>query len=530
MGVSTVQSAAVFGLRIELVNVEADVGNGLPAFHMVGYLSSEVKEAGERVRTAIRNSGLEFPAKKTVINLSPATIRKRGAAFDLPIAIAILTSLGTVAQKDTKGLLILGELGLDGAVHKVPGVLPVVMEAKKQGICRCMIPLENEQEARLVDGMEVTGVQNLKEAFEWIKGKKKGSLSQQKKKGMEVSKGKVYGEERECAEEKPDFQDICGQSAVKRAVEVAVAGGHNLLMVGPPGSGKTMIAKRIPTILPPLTLEESLEITKIYSIVGQIDGQEPLIRTRPFRSVHHTVTKTALTGGGLIPSPGEITLAHGGVLFLDELPEFRKPVLEVLRQPLEERKIWISRTHGTYLFPANFMLVCAMNPCPCGEFGSGNCTCTPGQVRGYLGKLSQPFLDRMDLCVEAPKVTYAALKGKMSGRKTAERKGETSAQIRQRVCAAREIQNRRFSDSGTGFNAMMSIREVEQYCKLGDKEEALIQMAYERLGLTARSYHKILKVARTIADLAGSEKIESMHLAEAIGYRSFDQKYRGGIL
>ena len=318
MGVSTVQSAAVFGLRVELVNVEADVGNGLPAFHMVGYLSSEVKEAGERVRTAIRNSGLEFPAKKTVINLSPATIRKRGAAFDLPIAIAILTSLGTIAQEDTKGLLILGELGLDGAVHKVPGVLPVVMEAKKQEICRCMIPLENEQEARLVDGMEVTGVQTLKEAFEWIKGTKKKRLSQQKKKGMEVSKGKVYGEERECAEEKPDFQDICGQNAVKRAVEVAVAGGHNLLMVGPPGSGKTMIAKRIPTILPPLTLEESLEITKIYSIVGQIDGQEPLIRTRPFRSVHHTVTKTALTGGGLIPSPGEITLAHGGVLFLCE--------------------------------------------------------------------------------------------------------------------------------------------------------------------------------------------------------------------
>lgn len=530
MGVSTVQSAAVFGLKVELVNVEADVGNGLPAFHMVGYLSSEVKEAGERVRTAIRNSGLEFPAKKTVINLSPATIRKRGAAFDLPIAIAILTSLGTVAQKDTKGLLILGELGLDGTVRKVPGVLPVVMEAKKQGICRCMIPAENEQEARLVEGMDVIGVRTLGEAFGWIKGRKKTDQpGQQERKRAEIHGEKQDRDKQENTEEAPDFQDICGQSAVKRAVEVAVAGGHNLLMVGPPGSGKTMIAKRIPTILPPLTLEESMEITKIYSIVGKIDGSEPLIRTRPFRSVHHTVTKTALIGGGLIPSPGEITLAHGGVLFLDELPEFRKPVLEVLRQPLEERKIWISRTHGTYLFPANFMLVCAMNPCPCGEYGSGRCTCTPGQVRSYLGKLSQPFLDRMDLCVEAPKVTYAALKGKISGRKAVDKKAETSAQIRQRVCAARAIQNRRFCDSRTGFNAMMSIREVEQYCKLGNKEEELIRMAYERLGLTVRSYHKILKVARTIADLAGAEEIETMHLAEAIGYRSFDQKYRGGI-
>ena len=306
MGVSTVQSAAVFGLRVELVNVEADVGNGLPAFHMVGYLSSEVKEAGERVRTAIRNSGLEFPAKKTVINLSPATIRKRGAAFDLPIAIAILTSLGTVAQKDTKGLLILGELGLDGAVHKVPGVLPVVMEAKKQGICRCMIPLENEQEARLVDGMEVTGVQTLKEAFEWIKGTKKRRLSQQKKKGMEVSKGKVYGEERECAEEKPDFQDICGQSAVKRAVEVAVAGGHNLLMVGPPGSGKTIVAI---FLLKYLRDSEEFQDKKIGFVVPQTSLRKTLKGI--FRSIYGLKSSDVL-------SPSDVTKQFYDILLVDE--------------------------------------------------------------------------------------------------------------------------------------------------------------------------------------------------------------------
>lgn len=507
---STVLSASLVGLKVELVHVEADVSNGLPAFHMVGYLSSEVREASERVRTAIRNSGLDFPAKKIVINLSPATVKKKGAAFDLPIAVSILISLGQIRRQNVENMLIVGELGLDGRIQKVQGVLPIVLAAKENGITCCMVPKENAQEGALVEGMAVIGVENLSEAAGFLNGIRT----------IEPEQYCRVEETNKAGGENIDYSDICGQAAVKRATEVAVAGGHNLLLIGPPGSGKSMTAKRIPTIFPPMTQEESMEVTKVYSIMGMVDSERPLIQKRPFRSVHHTVSKTALVGGGLIPAPGEISLAHEGVLFLDELPEFSKNVLEVLRQPLEEHKIGITRVHGNYQFPANFMLVGAMNPCPCGCYPDMNrCTCTPGEISHYLGKLSQPFLDRMDICVEAPKVEYESLREKCSE--------ESSAVIRERVCRAREIQNIRYKNCGITTNAMLGVKEMEQYCALGEQEEQMMRKAFLKLGLTARTYHKILKVARTIADLDGSEHIGSAHLQEAIGYRTLDKKYWG---
>ncbi|MGC4019899.1 MAG: YifB family Mg chelatase-like AAA ATPase [Muricomes sp.] len=509
MSFSTVLSASIQGLKVEFVNVEADVSNGLPAFHMVGYLSSEVKEAGERVRTAIRNSGLDYPAKKTVINLSPATMKKRGAAFDLPIAVSILASLGQIKVKNLKETLVIGELGLDGTVQRVPGVLPVVLAARDAGISICIVPGANAPEGALVKDVQVIGVKNLAEVF--------GFLS-----GTVNLEPEAYPGERADIESKDffDYSDIQGQSMVKRAMEVAAAGGHNLLLVGPPGSGKSMAAKRIPGIFPPMTLEESMEITKIYSIMGQIDKESPLVCRRPFRSVHHTSTKASLIGGGLIPTPGEISLAHNGVLFLDELPEFQRGVLEVLREPLEERQIRIARTHGSYTFPADFILIAAMNPCPCGCYPDlGRCTCTPSQIQNYLGKISQPFLDRMDLCVEAPKVNYESLSGK--------NKEENSLSIRERVCRAREIQNGRYEGTGIKTNAMLSVKELERYCVLGEKEGKLMKQAFVALGLTARTYHKILKVARTIADLDGMERIGEKHIKEAIGYRTMDKKYWG---
>lgn len=507
---STVLSASIVGLKVEPVRVEADVSNGLPSFSMVGYLSSEVKEAAERVRTAIRNSGLDFPAKKTVINLSPANVKKRGAAFDLPIAVAILVSLGKVRQRDVGGMLVIGELGLDGRVRKVPGILPILLEAKENGIGKCLVPKENAPEGALVEGVSVIGVETLRDTVEYLNGNY----------AMEPERyHDAYEEEGEDVA-MPDYGDICGQGAVKRATEVAVAGGHNLLFVGPPGSGKSMTAKRIPTIFPPMTREESIEITKVYSVLGMIDSERPLIRKRPFRSVHHTASRAALVGGGAIPAPGEISLAHAGVLFLDELPEFSKNVLEVLRQPLEDGQVHIARAHGTYQFPANFMLVGAMNPCPCGCYPDMNrCTCTPGQIQHYLSKLSQPFLDRMDICVEAPKVEYESLSGKAVE--------ESSAAIRERVCRAREIQNVRYDGSKIMSNAMLETKEIERYCVLGEEEERMMRQAFSSLALTARTYHKILKVARTIADLDGAERIGVVHLREAIGYRTLDKKYWG---
>ena len=507
MSFSTILSAVIEGLEVAFIHVEADISNGLPVFHMVGYLSSEVKEAGERVRTAIKNSGFEYPAKRTVVNLSPATMRKHGASFDLPIAVAILTALGQIEQPE-KNCLIIGELSLGGSVKKVSGVLPIIMEAKEKGVKKCIVPLENVSEASLVSEMEIIGAATLQEAVEVMRKKRKREETRRR-----VDLGKID----QGTAKFPDFADMKGQEFVKRAAEIAVAGGHNLLLIGPPGSGKSMTAKCIAGILPPLDLRESLEITKIHSLLGLVDETTPLIGDRPFREVHHTATTAALIGGGTIPHPGEISLAHKGVLFLDELPEFRRDTLEVLRQPLEERYVNLSRTYGNYTFPANFMLVAAMNPCPCGCFPNANCTCTPLQIQAYQNRISRPFLDRIDLCVEASQVKYEHLSD--------EQKGESSKEIRKRICRVREMQRIRYKETGNLTNAMLEGDALNKYCKLGTKEKKVMEQAFSVMNLTARGYSRILKTARTIADLEESDAIKVKHLQEALGYRMDNRKY-----
>lgn len=512
---STVYSAAIDGMNAELIKAEADISNGLPVFQMVGYLSSEVKEAKERVRAAIKNSGYSLEPKKLVVNLSPASVRKRGASFDLAIAMAILNAYGIVDGKKTEKVLFLGELGLNGEVEPVSGVLPIVIQAKEWGFVRCVVPKENEQEGKRIKGIEVVGVWNLQEAIGVISGEF-GGEEQEK---LEVKTGEEGQEETEGKVEEKDFQDIQGQVVLKRAAEIAVAGQHNLLMIGPPGSGKTMVAERIPGLFPPLEEAEQIEISRIYSVLGMLNEEQPLITRRPFCQVHHTVTKAALIGGGLYPAPGEISLAHKGVLMLDEMAEFQRPVLEVLRQPLETQEIQITRTRGTYRFPADFLLVAASNPCPCGLYPSKECKCTQKEIHQYLGKISTPLLSRIDLCVEAPKVTYQQL--------NQSKKEERTEKIRERILKVRKIQKIRYSGRNYQVNGRLPGAEVKKICILDPEAEYIMEKAYDRWNMSARTCHKVLKVARTIADMAGEERIKAEHLSEALGYRVMEQgEYR----
>lgn len=500
---STVLSATLQGIRVEFVHVEADSGNGLPMFHMVGYLSAEVKEAGERVKTAIRNTGMKLQPKKIVVNLSPANVRKRGAAFDLPIAVAILASQGLVKTESLKGVLIIGELSLDGKIQKVAGILPIVGAAYREGYHTCIVPQYNASEGAIVKGMKVIGANSLVEVCTYLNQGETAIVENAFSDGV-IKKKENFSE--------VNFSDIKGQEAVKRAAEVAAAGGHNLMFIGPPGAGKTMIAKRIPTILPKMDWEECIAVTKIYSVLGLIEQEHPLITRRPFREVHHTITKSALIGGGIVPVPGEMSLADKGVLFLDELAEFNRSVIEVLRQPLEEHIIRISRRGDTYLFPADCMLVAAMNPCPCGNYPDYNkCICTPYQVKLYQNKISRPFMDRMDICVETPKVEYEELKS--------EKNGESSKVIKARVEKARNTQKRRYAGMNIKTNQQLGIPELKKFCVLKYEEEQLMKRAFETFGLTARTYHKVLRVSRTIADIAGEKDIQMEHLREALSYR-----------
>lgn len=502
----SVASYAVHGIEASRICVEVDVGNGLPCFDMVGYLAGEVREARERVRVALKNSGYHLPAKRITVNLSPADMRKGGTAFDLPIAIGILGGLEQLPTEFLEGVCMIGELGLDGTIRPVPGVLSCVSEAKRQGFAEILVPIDNAEEGALVDGIDVYGVRNLTEAVEHFTGTNK--LPVEKKAWCPKSGGNV-----------PDFSDVYGQFLAKRAAEIAVAGMHNLLLLGPPGSGKSMLAGRIPGIMPDLSFEESLELTKIYSVAGLLGAEQPMVLSRPFRSPHHTISVPALVGGGQFPVPGEISLATHGVLFLDEFPEFRRGSIEVLRQPLEEKRVHISRLHGNYVFPAKFMLVAAMNPCPCGHFPDRNrCHCSQDQIQRYLGRISQPILDRIDLCVEMPSLAAHDIENGP--------KGESSATIRSRVEAARKRQEERFADAGIYFNSEIASSALDKYCPLSETVKGILRNATDRYGFSARVYHRIIKVSRTIADLDGSDEILEKHMQEAVVYHALDHKYR----
>ena len=504
---SIVSTAIIRGIHSVPVSVEADVSDGMPMFEMVGFLASEVKEAKERVRTALRNSGFVLPPKRITVNFTPADIRKSGSGFDLPIAVAVLAAMGSVPQDGLKDIFVTGEVGLNGKVQPVHGVLPMVAEAKERGITRCIVPVKNQREAELVTGMKVYGVTCVTDAISILRGETWHETKALYNIEETAQKGKM-----------PDFSDISGQHLVKRACEVAVSGMHNLLMVGPPGAGKTMMAMRIPSILPPLLPEEQMELSKVYSVSGMFAEREGLMQERPFRAPHHTVTMQGLTGGGLIPKPGEISLAHKGVLFLDELPEFQKNTLEVLRQPMEDKCVRLVRMQGCYEYPAEFMLVAAMNPCKCGYYPDmQKCRCSQNAIERYLGKISQPLLDRIDICVESPKVEFRELNE--CGQE------ETSEKIRERVITTQKIQQMRYAGENFMYNSQIPSVRIREYCGLTKKQEEYMEQIYQKLNLTARSYHKLLKVARTLADMDGEERIETRHLNEAICYRSLDKKF-----
>lgn len=507
---SKVKTCVLQGLNGYIIEVETDLSRGLPVFHIVGLPDASIKESKERVRTAIKNSGYEFPLSRITVNLAPANLKKEGSQLDLSIAIGILQSSGIIKDNDFEDTVFLGELSLDGRINHIEGALPMVISMREKNIKRFIVPYDNKEECAVVEDVEIIPVTSLRQVVEYLNGNE-NIFPYKCEKDTMIDNEENYN---------IDFSDIKGQEGLKRALEVAAAGGHNILIIGPPGSGKTMAARRLPTILPKLTFEEAIEVTKIYSVAGLLNSNA-LIKNRPFRAPHHTSSQVALIGGGRIPKPGEVSLAHNGVLFLDEIPEFKRSVLEVLRQPMEDGIVSISRANASLIYPSKFMLVASMNPCPCGYYGDPyhECTCSQSSIDRYLNKLSSPLLDRIDIHIEVRPVDFSSLKGNKNA--------ETSKDIRERVNLARDMQLNRYKNKGIYSNSQLSPRDIKKYCKLTKKAEIIMKNAYKKYRFSARTYNKILKVSRTIADLDMKEKILEQHVLEAIRYRCLDNKYWG---